>query len=396
LFVVDGIHDMKQPKRVVNYAWLNKWLHQEKEGAEEPPLKPESVADLNCTATGFAVRDLHGETGQTLNAQLAEKLRPPRATPQGRDAIVAVQAEVRSAVARRIGLTLPAARPTPRAMPCGRLEHAEFIAEKLILDSEEGIRLPALLLRPKNAKSTAPLLLHVSDLGKPADPAKPSLALELVRKGFTVFSLDVRGAGETDPRDRTTLKPLEEYDPQQFQFESSAVSCAAFGTTLLAMQALDVIRATDYLVARSDLGRQRVVLLGEGLGGVWTSAAAAFDSRPAGVIAVGMVPSYKLIVGSQYYASRDYFWVPGALKDFDLPDLIALAAPRPAVLVDPADAMLASLRPEACQATCAWPLAIYRGLGVPDSLRLVHTAQKSTARVAEAVSGALDAMCRKP
>jgi cephalosporin-C deacetylase-like acetyl esterase len=392
LFVVDGIHDMKQPKRLVHYAWLNQWLHQEKEGTEEPPLKPESESDLNCTATGFVVRDLHGETGQTLNAKLAETLRPPRATPKGRDAIVAVQSELRSTVARRIGLTLPAARPVPRSTPCGRSEHPDILAEKLILDSEEGIRLPALLLRPRKAKPAATLVLHVAEIGKPADPGKPSLVLELVRKGFTVFSLDVRGAGETDPRNRPAMKPLEFYDPQQFQFDSCAVRCAGFGTTLLAMQAFDVIRANDYLAARSDLARQRVVLLGEGLGGVWTLAAAAFDPRPAGVITVGTVPSYKLIVGAQYYASRDYFWVPGALRDFDLPDLVALAAPRPAILVDPADAMLAPLRPEACQAACAWPLDIYRGLGVPDSLRVIHTARESIAQVADAVAGALEAL----
>jgi cephalosporin-C deacetylase-like acetyl esterase len=394
MFIVDGVHDLRRPKRVVCYAWLNKWFHQEGAGSEEPPLKTETAATLNCAPTGCVVRDLGGETGQTLNAKLAEKLRPPRATPRERDAIVAVQAEVRRAVARRIGLTLPAARPTPRSTPCGRSEHSDFFADKLILDSEEGIRLPALLLRPRKTKPAATLVLHVAEFGKPADPGKASLALELVRKGFTVFSLDVRGAGETDPRNRAALAPLEQYDPQQFQFDSCAVSCAAFGTTLLARQAFDVIRATDYLAARSGPAPQRIVLLGEGLGGVWTLAAAAFDSRPAGVITVGTVPSYKLIVGAQYYASRDYFWVPGALVDFDLPDLVALAAPRPAFLVDPADAMLAPLRPKACQEIYAWPLDIYRGLGMPDSLRMLHTARRSLAQVADAVAAALDAIGR--
>ena len=52
------------------------------------------------------------------------------------------------------------------------------------------------------------------------------------------------------------------------------------------------------------------------------------------MITVDTVSSFKLIVGSQYYATRDYFWVPGALKDFDLPDLVALVSPRPAYLID--------------------------------------------------------------
>jgi hypothetical protein len=118
------------------------------------------------------------------------------------------------------------------------------------------------------------------------------------------------------------------------------------------------------------------------------------DLGPAGVIAVGTTPSYKLIVGSQYYATRDYFWVPGALKDFDLPDLVGLAAPRPAVLVDSADALLVPLRPEACQSVCAWPLGVYRGLGVPERMQLAYTAQGGEAQVAEAVDKALAAASR--
>jgi cephalosporin-C deacetylase-like acetyl esterase len=396
LFVVDGVHDMKRPKRVVGYAWLNKWLDQEKEGADEPPLKVESVSDLNCTASGLTVRDLHSETGQTLNAKLAEKLRPPRAIPVDGAAARTVQVELRTAVMRRIGLKLPAARPVPLAMSCGQVEQADIVAEKLVLESAEGIHLPALLLRPRKAPPANTLVLHVAELGKPTDAHRPSLALELARAGYPVLSLDVRGAGETDPRDRARLSPLERYHPQQFQFDSHAVRCAAFGTTLLALQAFDVIRALDYVVSRSDLAPRRVVLLGEGLGGVWTLVAAAMDTQPVGVIAVGTVPSYKLIVGAQYYAARDYFWVPGALKDFDLAELIGLVAPRHTVLVDPADAMLAPLPPERCRALCSWPAGIYQALGATKRFRVVHTPGRTVAQTAVEVAAAIHAMEDQP
>ncbi len=65
------------------------------------------------------------------------------------------------------------------------------------------------------------------------------------------------------------------------------------------MRTLDVVRALDYLAARHDLTGRPVVLVGEGLGGVWVLAAAAFDSRPAAVVCVKTLPSYRLIVGSQ-------------------------------------------------------------------------------------------------
>lgn len=396
MFLVDGVHDMKQPKRVVCYAWLNKWLDQEREGADEPPLTPETVADLNCTATGLAVRDLGGQTGQTLNARVAQRLRPPRTSPDSRAALDATRVGLRAAVARRIGLSAPEVRATPAATSRGQVEQPDFTAEKLVLQTDAEIQLPALLLRPKKPKSSAPLVLHAAEVGKPVDTLRPCLAVELVRAGYTVLSIDVRGAGETDLRDRVKLPPLERYDARQFQFDSLAVQCAGFGTTLLALQSFDLILAMDYVASRPDLAPNRVVLVGEGLGGVWSLVAAAMDDRAAGVIAVGMVPSYKLIVEAQYYASRDYFWVPGALADFDLPDLIALVAPRTAVLLDPADAMLAPLPAEQCRTVCAWPSAVYQILGAPERFSIHFAPGRSVAATANQVVAALNTIEGQP
>ena len=309
---------------------------------------------------------------------------------RGRESISDALTKVRDAVAARIKLKLAADRTNPPSTSHGQSDYPHFTAEKLVIESEPGIRLPALLLRPKSDAAAKTVVLHLSDLGKPSDPAKPTLALEMVGKGYTVLSLDVRGAGETDSRDHAALKPIKSFDPQEYQYETTAIDCVRCGSTLLAMQTFDVVRAMDWLAGRDDLSSKRLVLAGEGLGGAWALTAAAFDSRPAGVITVGMVPSYKLIVGSQYYAARDYFWVPGALKDFDLPDLVALAAPRPVLMIDSVDAMLAPLSEEACRAACAWPLDVYKVAGVPERLRLVHTAEQKLAEVTAAVVDGLD------
>ncbi len=157
----------------------------------------------------------------------------------------------------------------------------------------------------------------------------------------------------------------------------------------MALQSFDLIRAMDYVAGRADLAPGRVVLVGEGLGGVWSLVAAAMDDRAAGVIAVGTVPSYKLIVDAPYYAARDYFWVPGALADFDLPDLVGLVAPRTAVLIDPADAMLAPLPAEQCRTVCAWPRAVYQILGVPERFSMLATPGRSVVETAEQVAAAL-------
>jgi cephalosporin-C deacetylase-like acetyl esterase len=376
MVLVDGVHDMKQPKREPAYGWLNRWLGKQAEGSQEPPLTIETPEQLRCTATGYTLRDLKGASGQTLNAACAESLRGARPLPESRQAIEEVCRALREAVRTRIGLRLPDRRAVPQCTALGVVAGEGFTAEKLVLESEPGIRLPALLLKPKQAQDRGPVVVHLSDEGKPVGSAQASLALDLVRAGQVVFSLDVRGAGETDPRDRPKLSPLTRYDPQQFRFDSYAVGAAQLGTTLLAMQTFDVVRGLDWIASRRELAGRPVFLVGEGLGGVWALTSAANDSRPAGVACVRTVPSYRLIVDSRYYACRDYFWVPRALATFDLPDLAALIAPRPLAWIDPVDAMLERLKPDRCQALCDWPRGVYLRLGSPQQLRVVRTADE--------------------
>jgi len=161
---------------------------------------------------------------------------------------------------------------------------------------------------------------------------------------------------------------------------------------MLAMRTLDVIRATDYLAGRAELTGRPIVLVGEGLGGVWSLMACAFDRRPAAVVCVNTVPSYKLIVGSSICEVRDYYWLPGALSDFDLADLPGLIAPRPALLLDAVDATLKRLSPERCSEICAGSRGVYGGLGVSGRLRVVRTPDGTTRQLGEQVAETLAAV----
>ena len=389
MVLVDGEHDMKQPKRGPCYGWLNRWFAQEQEGSHEPPFNRESVQALRCTTTGFVLHDLAGESGQTLNARLAEKLRPPRPAPQNRPQLDIQRDKVKAAIAQRIGLQLEEDRPRPECTTRGMFAADGYSAEKLLLQSEDQIVLPSLLLKPVRAMPGGPVIVLAAELGKPTSANRSSLAIELVQKGLTVLAVDVRGAGESDPRDRAQLKPVTRYDSQQFRFDTFAVRAARLGTTMLAMRTYDVVRAMDYLQSRNDLSDRPIVLVGEGLGGIWALTAAAFDPRPAGVICVGTVPSYKLIVSSQYYALRDYYWINGALKDFDLPDLAGLIAPRPVTLIDPVDAMLVPIDPEQCRHICRWPRKVYAVLGAAHRLRYALTDKQDPRETAKQVIAAV-------
>ncbi len=390
MILVEGVHDMKRPKRVAAYGWLNKWFGREEEGAEEPPLEPFTAQELWCTKSGFTLKSLGGESGQTLNVKRLDRLAPQRQAPRDRAAAKRMQAALRQAVLRRLGLKIEADHQAPRVEERGDFTGEGFGAEKFAYESEPGLRVPALLLIPAKPKGDAPIVLHASDLGKPRRPDQASLPLALVRRGYTVLTIDVRGVGETDVERLRAEPDLTRYNPVQWRRDSLAINAVYSGRTLAAMRALDIVRGIDWLQARPELKGKRVVLVGEGLGGLWALAVGAADERVAGVATVGMLQSYRSLISSQYYRVRGYFWVVGAVQDYDLPDLPALLAPRPVVTLDAVNAMKEPLSAANSARALAWAQAVYEALGAQGRCRCQSTRHQTPAEQAEALARALD------
>lgn len=328
LVVVPGIHSMDQNNREAAYEWLNKWFGKEIEGKPEGAIKPEKIEDLWCAEKGNTVAALGGETGQTLNAKRADAIYRPEP-----DA-----ARLKERVNRRIGLDVATDRATPKSTSHGTVSLANLAIEKLSYESEPGIVVPALLLKPAAPKTDAPVYVFVSDQGKPRTDATDSLPFRLAHSGALVFALDVRGTGETGPLPVAGLARTE-FTQITRAHDGAALLSAGFGRTTLGMRTLDVIRGIDFLAGTNLLQKRDVIVVGEGLGGLWAVTAAGADPRVHGSVALGTLPSYKLLTHARLYEVKGYFEVPGALRDYDIPDLVRLASPKPQLWLDSVNAL---------------------------------------------------------
>ena len=105
------------------------------------------------------------------------------------------------------------------------------------------------------------------------------------------------------------------------------------------MRTLDVLKVIGYIKSRDSLKDKSIVVVGEGLGGLWALLATSYNTDVDAVVCIGTLPSYKLLLNSQYYNVWNYFWVPGALRDFDIPDLTRLVAPRQMLWLNPVNAL---------------------------------------------------------
>ncbi|MBN2449372.1 MAG: acetylxylan esterase [Lentisphaeria bacterium] len=385
---VDGVHDLKQPKREAIYAWLSRWFQLEGVPVEEPPLEPLPEERLHCTETGCVQTSLGGATIRSLNADAAKRLRRAHPLPPA-EAGTAAAAAVRAAAERGFGLVPE--RPAPVLLERGGyVQDGVRVRKVAILAGDRTV--PAALLSPEPAVGAAlrPVVL-VSERGKPSGLEQPSLALRLVRLGVPVLCADVAGSGEGDPLADRALPSLRLYDAARFRVEAAAVAYAYGSSTALAWQALDAGTAVDALVTMvPSAGDSGAALVGEGLGGVWALLAGCRHDRVSGVACVGMLPSFVDLVEADSYEGWGYCWVRGALEHADLADLPAALAPRPVCVLNPTDPTGTGLPAAAAAARFAWSAAVFRSLGAAGEFA-VRAEIESKERIAEIIR---DRLCR--
>jgi dienelactone hydrolase len=221
-----------------------------------------------------------------------------------------------------------------------------LVGERLVFESEPGIDLPALFLAPAQWRTRLPVVVYVDEWGKSAGLAN-GMVEALLAEQIAVLAVDVRGAGELAASD--------------FEAASNALMT---NRPLFAQQLWDVLRTVDCLWGGGVSGRidhLRIGCLGRGLGGMLALYAAALDERIAAAGCWEAPVSYHaLIVEKPAFAASAYLF--DVLNHFDLPDLMAAAAPRPLLVAGPVDGERRALPAQAVEEHCAWPRQVYTQL----------------------------------
>lgn len=258
---------------------------------------------------------------------------------------------------------------SPAAKMVARIEHDDFIEENLTFQTTPYSRVPAHVLIPKGRKLPAPAVVVLHDHGGfylwgrekvvASDPEPAalidfkrryyggrSIANELVRQGYVVIAIDAFYWGErrrlldTDPpdwRDRTdlTTQRIQEFNARASQNEqlvSRALLTA--GTTWPGVTLWDDLRTVDYLASRPEVDPKRISCVGLSVGGYRSFMLAALDPRIHSVIDVGWMTSYAEQIEKHVINTMGAsFVIPGMYRYFDLPDLSALIAPRPLLVL---------------------------------------------------------------
>ena len=314
-FVGPGGHGVPPVSREAIFAWFIRWLKNGEGDAKETPAKLDAPRDLWCTPTGQVANSLGGETVYTLNKARAVEILPPYGPVSAVD------------IRQLAGITIEPGGAAPMLTVHNTYARPGYKLDVVSYEPEAGIGIPGLLLTP-NAGGRHSVVLVVDSRSKQTMARAGGDLEDLVNAGHVVLAIQPRGIPESPQRSRG-VGILGDY--------RDAARAYLVGKTLVGMRAEDIIRAVDYLCSRQDVNRAAINAIGQGELGVALLHAALIDTRISRLVLEGTPTSYRAAV--DHPVTREVYdvLIPGVLKKYDLPELVAALKPRPVLLLNPVD-----------------------------------------------------------
>jgi len=369
-FEADTGHGYMQPRRLAAYRWLDRWFKGRENDAPEEPVAPASEEELRCTDSGQVTVSLGGETVFSLNQKRYEEEKPQRLPLNDAQSVAALRKEVQSQIKRLAGYA-PVSVPLSVKL-FGVIHNAGYHIEKLTYESEPGIIIPSLLFVPEDGEGRKPGVLYVSSKGK----ANSGGEIEaLVKSGVVVLAIDARGWGETS---RKTNWEEGGWDTWNALFPNydNAMIAMLLGKSLVAMRAEDIQCGLDLLADRPEVDEEKIYGMGVGAATIPLLHQAILDKRLKKVVLEGGLISYGSVETYRIQRGIIENVIPGVLKAYDLPDLVAALAPRPTWIVDARDPLGYRVGIAKVRGQYAGAVEAFKSVGAQDALHIEVTEPK--------------------
>jgi hypothetical protein len=309
----DTVHASTVKNREAMYAFFQKFLDNPGNPADEE-TEILTKEELLVTLTGQVSTSLHGETVFSMNRRRAEDLEKNLESLR-RNPTTFIPEAVANAK-RLSGYIEPLKVEEP--VFAGRLRRNTYSIEKYFIKGEGNYPVPYLLFRPDKSSGKVMIYLHPS--GKSAE-AQPGGEIEkFVRQGITVMAPDLLGIGEIG---NGTFKGDAYFGSVSHNhWYLSMIS----GRSITGIQAGDIIRLAG-LVRSVDPDAEITGYAKNELISVLLHSA-AFSNEIDNVFLTEPYQSFQSIATDRLYNPRYIMTsVPGALKEYDLPDLESSLAP---------------------------------------------------------------------
>lgn len=228
-----------------------------------------------------------------------------------------------------LGLSPLPAKTDLKAVVTGRVERDDFVVENLHFQSRPGLYVTANLYLPKNITQSAPTILYLSGHGPVISNgvsygnkvAYQHHGTWFARNGYVCLVIDTLQLGEILGLHHGT------YREGMWWWNSR-------GYTPAGVEAWNCIRALDYLETRPEVDANRFGATGRSGGGAYSWWIAALDDRiKAAAPVAGITDLQDHVVNGCVEGHCDCMFTVNTYR-WDYPQVAALVAPRPLLLVN--------------------------------------------------------------
>lgn len=293
-------HGYQEDKRRELYLAVERWLSPPSpQQGQELPAMIETLEDLRCSLPE------NDHTYRSIYAQWLEPLpRPEEKTDP---------AALRQFLRERLGW--PEVLPAVTKQFVSHEENGPWAAEFFLVETEPGIRLPVVFIKPKESKSMPAMLI----------PGRDESAVErALKRGHAVVAFDLRGLGETRSGKAGTWAWMAG-DPWNTLLNGSGASWCNWswfaGRPVPGQWALDIAQIARF--SCEQFGAESVAIDADNDFG-WSAllaAASTPETISSGTITIDKQSLHEDIRNRGDQALAD---VPGLLERLDIPQIKAL------------------------------------------------------------------------
>lgn len=345
--MLKGTHGYRKDQREVANAWMLKWMGLNAADYIEEDFPIEKEEDLWCAPGGDVYRisnsrephqlitahfQSHRSTWDQVRSpadlsRLKKKLNPlirkvletgePGAPP-----IYDIQAS-RTIEDRKLtpvtlrpeqGIVLPgilienaAPYPDPKAEDPSKVS--------MIWQRKEGSRFEP-WIESKQTWSTGPVILYLNDMGKQAIGQETAIVDKLLKDGFRILAMDIRGTGETAPGQ-------EDWHLDYL-----------IGRPIFGQRVNDICSGIRWIQLPEQMATE-IYVWANGVSSLMAAFAATQCDGISGLVLENPLISFESVVLTRLPEYGDEILIPGVLELFDMPEVFQSLAPLKVTLINP-------------------------------------------------------------
>lgn len=279
-------------------------------------VKPFYADNMDCTSKG-QVNLEYADAKSTMKdcGEAMDALAPDREAFCNRPI-----GEVRKQLAQLLGVSSVSAS-TVEVVPTGNSNQRDFDEYRYQLNRRGEMPVPVVVRVPFNVGPQSTITLKLSDKGKAAELGQVD-STDPVSDGNITVVADLRGMGET--ADGWQYNQSKYWN---FEYRLDGVAFHA-GRPMTGQRVADIITLLDFCASNQQLSGRKVNVEADGASAVAVAHAAVLDERINSASLTNTLKTWRSYIENPLQRDMMATVVPGALRFYDIPDLLRLSAGR--------------------------------------------------------------------